>query len=218
MAMRWLCWSTLPKSKSHEALVKRTQWILAGVILALVIVGLLLFPKAQPNVPPSTSAGTPPAELVYCSNEPLAPCVVSFSVDAWDHMFVNLLLPGPSFPPFYLTIARGGTETSYVCQRVSYAPNTAYCAGPKQPPGEPLTLRLIANKDQTLLAEGNLSIIGLAFPTLGVALYTPPQETPSATETLAASPAPFSTESPPPSALPTRTKPAPTFYPPPSYP
>ncbi|MBI4762270.1 MAG: hypothetical protein ACOYYF_11960 [Chloroflexota bacterium] len=198
--------------------MNRTHWIIAGIVLALVIVGLLLFPKAQPNIPPAASAGTPPVELVYCSNEPLAPCVVSFSVDAWDNMLVNLLLPDLSFPPFYLTIARGGVETAYPCQRVSYALNTAYCAGPKQPPGEPLTLRLIASKDQTLFAEGNLSIIGLAFPTLGVALYTPPQETPSAIETVVSSPEPFSTESPPPFVLPTRTKPAPTFYPPPSYP
>ncbi|MFZ5884491.1 MAG: hypothetical protein ACOYYI_11990 [Chloroflexota bacterium] len=201
--------------------MNRKQWMIAGIVLVLTVIAFLLFPKAESNVPPAAST-TPPAELVYCSNEGSKPCVVSFSLDAWDNMFVNLLLPDLTFPAFSLVISRGGEEAFYECQRVSYALNAAYCAGPKQPPGEPLTLRLIANKDQRLLAEGSLSIIGLAFPTLGVAAVTP-QETPtvSAMETVAASPTPFSafaTETPPPFILPTRTKPVPTFYPGPSYP
>ncbi|MEP0807295.1 MAG: hypothetical protein HRF47_17570 [Chloroflexota bacterium] len=199
--------------------MNRKQWIIAGIVLVLFAFGLLLLPKAGSSVAPTPSAAAPPAKLVYCSNEGSKPCVVSFGVDVRDNMLINLLLPDLSFPAFSLVISRGGVEASYVCQRVSYALNTAYCAGPKQPPGEPLTLRLIASKDKTLLAEGNLSIIGLAFPTLGVAYFTPPQETPAPTESEATPSAPsFFTASPSPSVLPTRTKPLPTFYPGPSYP
>lgn len=198
--------------------MNRKQWIVAGIIVALVIAGFFLLPRAKPAPAPAPSA-TAAYELVYCADGQAKPCVVSFSVDAWDNMLINFLLPDLSFPSFSLVISRGGIEASYACQRVSYALNSAYCAGPKQPPGEPLTLRLIANKDGVLLAEGTLRIIGLAFPTLGIAAVTP-QPTPSAfeTETVVASPEPFFTETLPPFVLPTNTKPQPTFYPGPSYP
>ncbi|GAB4462476.1 MAG: hypothetical protein Kow0070_21520 [Anaerolineales bacterium] len=200
--------------------MNRKQWIIAGIVLVLFAFGLLLLPRAGSSVAPTPTPAAPPAKLVYCSDEQVKPCVVSFGVDVRDNMLINLLLPDLSFPAFSLVISRAGVEASYVCQRVSYALNTAYCAGPKQPPGEPLTLRLIASKDKTLLAEGNLSIIGLAFPTLGVAYFTPPQqETPAPAETeISPSAQVFSTVPPSPSVLPTRTKPLPTFYPGPSYP
>jgi hypothetical protein len=202
--------------------VNRKQWIIAGVIFVLFVSVVFFLSRLDASAPPPTAVKSPAAPLVYCSDEQVKPCVVSFSLDAWDNMFVNILLPDLSFPAFSLVISRGGVENSYVCQRVSYALNTAYCAGPKQPPGEPLTLRLISNKDQTVLAEGNLSIIGLAFPTLGVALYTPPPGAPTPTGTeLSAPAASFSTAFPSPSVLPTRTKPLPPYpnpYPNPSYP
>lgn len=194
--------------------MNRKQWIIAGIIL-LLAAGILILPKAVIPAPQTPAASAPAAELVYCTDEQVKPCIVSFSVDARDNMLINLLLPGLSFPSFSLTITRGGVETVYACQRVSYAVNSAYCAGPKQPPGEPLTLRLIASKDQTLLAQGTLSIIGLAFPTLGIAPFTPQETfTPAAIEPSLAVSTPLDT----PLVLPTRTKPLPPSYPNPSYP
>jgi hypothetical protein len=197
-----------------EVFLNRKQWIIAGILLLLLAAGLFYLSRAASSAPQTPTAASAAAKLVYCTDEQVKPCIVSFGVDARDNMLINLLLPDLSFPPFSLTISNGGVETSYTCQRLSFAVNSAYCAGPKQPPGALLTLRLIAVKDQTLLAEGNLTIIGLAFPTLGIAPFTP--QATSSFETQ--SPLPFTTASPEPFVLPTRTKPLPPNYPNPSYP
>jgi hypothetical protein len=195
--------------------VNRKQWIVAGVIAALLVAGLIFLSSNDLSDPVETGQNAPVSGLAYCADEQVRPCVVSFSVDADDNMLVNLLLPASSFPSFYLEIARGGSETVYTCRRNGSAADNAYCTGPKQPPGETLTLRLISSRDETLLAQGDLSIIGLAFPTLGVAVTTPQEEAPAAVLITTITPTS-------PSFLPTRTRPLPTFptlsYPNPSYP
>lgn len=191
--------------------MNRKQWIVAGIIVLLLVVGFLVLPRAGSGTPQASDNDAPAAELVYCADEQSRPCVVSFSADARDNMIINLLLPDRSFPRFSLRITRGSAETTYACQRLTGAVNNAYCYGPKQPPGERLTLKLISTGSETLLAQGSLSIIGLAFPTLGIAFPTP-QEARTA----------LSIESPSPTAgflvpppLPTETSPS---YPNPSYP
>lgn len=159
--------------------MNRKQWIIAGIILLLFVVGFLILPKAGSGTPQRAVKDAPATELVYCADEQIRPCVVSFSLDADENMLVNLLFPTEqSFPSFYLKITRGGSATSYTCRWTDLAAGSAYCTGPKQLPGETLTFQLISAGNEILLAQGNLSIIGLAFPTLGVALITP-QEAPT---------------------------------------
>lgn len=189
--------------------MNRKQWIIAGIIVLLLVVGFLILPRAGSGTPQASDNDASAAELGYCADEQAKPCVVSFSADARDNMIISLLLPDRSFPPFYLRITRGSAETTYACQRLTGAVNNAYCYGPKQPPGERLTLKLISTGSETLLAQGDLSIIGLAFPTLGIAFPTP-QEAPTAL--LIESPSPTASLLLP---LPTPSLPS---YPGPSYP
>ena len=183
-----------------------------GVIAVLLVLGLIFLSSTPSNNLPKTGENEPMSGLGYCSEEDIRPCVVSFSVDADENMLVNLLLPDLSFPTFYLKITSGSVETVYTCQRVGTAIDNAYCTGPKQLPGETLTLKLISTRDETLLAQGDLSIIGLAFPTLGVAVTTPQEGAPTAL--LIASPSPTLLS---PFILPTPTRTQPS-YPGPSYP
>jgi hypothetical protein len=189
--------------------VNRKQWIVAGVIAALLVVGLIFLSSNDLSDPAGTGQNASVSGLAYCAEEQVRPCVVSFSVDADENMLVNLLLPTEqSFPSFYLKIARGGSAASYTCRWTDFATGSAYCTGPKQLPGETLTFQLISAGNETLLAQGDLSIIGLAFPTLGVAVTTP-QEAPTM---LIQPPAPTASLLLPP---PTQTLPS---YPGPSYP
>lgn len=159
----------------------------------------------------------PVVELAYCSDGQVKPCIVSFGVDADDKMLVNLLLPDVSFPAFHMKIVRGGDETSYQCQRLDTTLDSAYCIGEKMPPGEILHLMLISTSDETLLAEGDLSIIGLAFLAPEDSTLTPipsPTGLPTATVTTTVTVTPTPTQTPilffP---TPTRTKPSYPSYP-----
>ena len=190
--------------------MSRKQWIVAGVVVVAVLVaGVVIFQRRDaPGLPAGTPQDAPVPVLAYCSEEQVKPCVVSFSVDAFDTMLVNILLPDLSFPNFYMKIVHGAGETIYKCQRLGTTLNTAYCVGEKLPPGVTLRLMLFALKDDALLAEGDLPIIGLAFPTVGVAVSTP-TGTPAAVETSTATPSEII-------VLPTPTgRPS---YPNPSYP
>jgi hypothetical protein len=195
--------------------VNQKQWIILGVIAVVLVLGLIFLSSTPSNNLPETGENEPMSGLGYCSEEGTKPCVVSFSVNAQDTMLINFLLPDLSFPAFYMKITRGGVEITYACQRVSTAPNNAYCAGPKLSPGEVLTLKLISTRDETLLAQGDLSIIGLAFPTMGIAVSTP-QEAPTMLMVL---PTPTAL---PLFVLPTQTETQPSYpnpsYPNPSYP
>ena len=198
--------------------MNKKQWILAGIIFViLLITGLVVLSSTRSDDTARTVQDVPVLELVYCSEESAKPCVVSFSTDANDNMLVNILLPDMAFPIFYLKIDHGDGESRYNCQRVRQANITAYCSGQKQPPGEVLHLTLVSNKDSIVLAQGNLSIIGLAYPTVGVAISIPQDTSTIATEPSAA-PTQASTPTPLPLfILPTLTKTS-SSYPNPSYP
>jgi hypothetical protein len=185
-------------------------------ILILLAAGLILLSACRPHTPAASDQFITVPLLGYCAADQYKPCIVSFSTNAWDNMLINLLLPDRSFPPFHLIVLRGESEISYACQRLTGGLNNAYCAGPKLPPGEIVTLKLISNDDDTLLAQGDLTIIGLAFPTMEIALVT--VETVSAEATLTATPTAFNDFILPPlesTPSPTSTLPG---YPNPSYP
>lgn len=186
--------------------------MVAGIlVVVLLVAGTLLLTSNDTGTPQTAVQGTPASSLTYCGDDGTRPCVVSFSVDADGNMLVNLLMPDRFFPAFYLKVLRGAQEIIYDCRRVNTAPDSAYCIGEKLPPGEVLHLMLLSTRDDTLLAEGNLSIIGLAFPTVDVVTSTP--TTPTAAGTLTVSPTPTR----PSFRTPTPTRTAPS-YPNPSYP
>lgn len=198
--------------------MNRKQWIIIGIIITvLLVVGYFLLRINRSDDGAETSESIS-VDLAYCTEEEVKPCVVSFSLDVDGNMLVNILLPDLTYPGFYLEIMRGEVSVSYSCKRIAATPNNAYCIGEKLPPGESLYLRLISTRDNLLLAQGELSIIGLAFPTLEIAIPTDvPTETPIVeTSTPTEFPdfiIPTATQSQPP----TRTK-APPSYPNPSYP
>jgi len=156
--------------------VNQKQWMIGAVILViLIIVGVVVWRNSSAR-PSLGSAEDNPRntanELVYCSSGDIKPCVVSFSLDADDNMLVNFLLPDPSFPNFYLIIVRGDDDISYICRKVPATTSNAYCFGEKLPPGEIMHLMLISTRGNVLLAEGDLAIIGLVFPTLEITTLT----------------------------------------------
>lgn len=197
--------------------MNKKLWIIAGVIFVILcVIGTVVLLSRRPDDTVQTVQDVQVLELVYCSEESAKPCIVSFSTDANDNMLVNILLPEMAYPNFYLKIDHGGGESMYNCQRIRQANITAYCAGKKLPPGEVLHLKLVSTRDSIVLAAGDLSIIGLAYPTVGVAVIS--QETPIiSTEFPTQMVEPFTPTPLPLLILPTSTK-TPSSYPNPSYP
>ncbi|MCK6540331.1 MAG: hypothetical protein L6Q26_09755 [Anaerolineales bacterium] len=195
--------------------MNRKQWIVVGILVTiLLVIGVVSLLGNNAEDSPEAIQEGPVPELTYCNEENSGPCIVSFGLDADGDMLVNLLLPSLSYPHFRLKILRGETGFDYACRRLSVGRNNAYCSGEKVPPGEILHLMLISTRGGDLLAEGYLSIIGLAFPTVGVVSVTPeimPTE-PTAIP-LTGSPTSTPTQFQPFPSTPTRTKPSYPSYP-----
>jgi hypothetical protein len=201
--------------------VNRKQWIIAGiVVVALLAAGFMFFVFVQNIIsdqPVETKPAAPASVLVYCSEDGEKPCVVSFSLDVDGNMLVNILLPELSYPNFHLKILSGKKESEYSCQRVNTALNNVYCLGERFSPGESLHLMLFSTKDETLLAEGDLAIIGLALPTLAV--VSPTLELSPASEMTLTETTPAIISTPTTGLLPTKPESTPNFTStPPSYP
>jgi len=153
--------------------VNRKHWIIAGIIVTILfVVGIMSLLNKRSSEPTEVVSHVPVSELVYCNDDQIKPCIVSFGIDADGNMLVNLLLPDISFPRFYLKVVRGEEDVLYECRRVIAAPNNAYCIGSMLAPGEILRLMLLSTNDDSLLAQGELPIIGLAFPTLEIVIPT----------------------------------------------
>jgi len=159
---------------NKEVHVNRKQLIIGGVIIVFAVlltlgvtISVVVWDRlnAPKNAMGQQTSVVP--DLPYCGEDDVKPCVVSFGVDVDDNMLINLLVP-ESYSRFYLKIMHNGVENVYKCVRVRASLYSAYCIGEKMPPGEALHLMLIVEKDDTLLAEGDLSIIGLAFPTVEI--------------------------------------------------
>ena len=197
--------------------MNRKSAVIGGVVIILLILGVAVIASLSGGGSDEKKKPPPALGLAYCGDEQVKPCVVSFGIDADDNMLVNLLLPDASFPDFHLKIVRGESETSYQCQRLSTGRNNAYCIGEKMPPGEVLHLMLISSVNEILLAEGDLTIIGLAFSEPEIAVPTPtgtPTGIPTSSITVTATVSPTPTQTPrvffP---TPTRTKPSYPSYP-----
>ena len=143
----------------------RNRLIVGGAI-AIVIIILLGYGLTQSQkIEPSANQRSPLDELAYCDSENARPCIVSFSLDSAGTMVINVLTPETDFPAFYLKILHEAGENVYACQKVKSFPANRYCRGQKLQVGEVLQFLLISRSDDTLLAEGNFAIVGLALPT-----------------------------------------------------
>jgi hypothetical protein len=180
--------------------------------MLLIISGFALFKERQSNQA-HIDRRFPLQRLSYCSSDQVTPCIISFSLDPNGEMIVSFLTTGAFYPDFYLKIKQGETNHIYTCQKVSKFATSVYCSGAALPLGESFQFSIFSLKEDVLLAEGSLSIIGLAIGTPVVAVLTP-------SEAVTASPTGSSLQ--PPTRV--RTTPTPplsypnTSYPNPSYP
>lgn len=140
--------------------------LLIGVAIAVMFIVLLGYGLVQgQKEEPGANQRSPLIELAYCSAENIRPCIVSFSLDSAGNMLVNILTSGSDFPAFYLKILHEDGESIYECEKVKNFPANVYCTGKEMKVGEILQFLLISKSDETLLAEGNFAIVGLALPT-----------------------------------------------------
>ena len=194
------------------------RWLIAGVailVLFLILIFGAIFRSVQNSHKPAQIGHRAPAShLGYCGpeleNDKL--CIVSFGQIVDGNMLVNFQLPRILYPDFHLIINRYGVESPYECRRVEALSTLVTCAGASQVPGEPLQFKVISKRENILLAEGKVTIIGIALSTPEMLMSeTPTLEvtgTPTETPTLPSGPTPSPTRTPTPG----------TSYPNPSYP
>lgn len=156
--------------------MNRKQLILrisiATAFLLLIIAGLVYVRERQKSQS-RVEDRIPLQGLAYCTENPVTPCVISFSLDSEDNMLVNLLTEGVFYPDFYLKIKTNDAEHIYVCQKVSKFATTVYCTGQKLSIGEVYQFLIISLREDVLLAQGNFPIIGMALGTPVVFVETP---------------------------------------------
>ena len=146
--------------------------LIAALGIVLITGVILLMITREPKKPTELDQKKPAVDLIYCNSTNVLPCIVSIGLDDDGNMLINLRVP-KSFPDFYMKIIRSQGEIRYECQMVEDFPTSFYCIGENVPPGEVPQFALVASDDNTLLAQGSLPIIGLAFPTIGIAMGTP---------------------------------------------
>ena len=185
------------------------------VLLILIIVGLILLREELQSRQPQVNQREPLQGLGYCDSNQVTPCIVSFSRDADGKMLVNILTEGPLFPDFYLKIKHSQGESIYPCQKVRSFSTSVYCTGKALPLGEVFEFFILSIDDNSVLAQGNFSIIGMALSTVQV-FASPPNGTPFGSATLSLTEG-FSTTTPTPGrGTPTRTPTRTPSYPNPS--
>jgi hypothetical protein len=166
--------------------VNRNRLIAGGAIgflLLLIIAGLILLSRELQSRQPQVNQREPLQGLAYCDSNQVTPCIVSFSRDAEGKMLVNILTEGPLFPDFYLKIKHSQGESIYPCQKVRRFSTSVYCTGKALPLGEVFQFYILSIDDNSLLAQGNFSIIGMALSTVQI-FASPPEGTPFASATL----------------------------------
>jgi hypothetical protein len=161
---------------------------IAAVFILLSISGFALFKDWQSRQV-HVDQRFPLQRLSYCSSDQVTPCIISFSLDPNGDMIVSFLTTGAFYPDFYLKIKQGETNHIYTCEKVSKFATGVYCTGAALSLGEVFQFSIFSLKEDVLLAEGSLSIIGMAIGTPAIALLTPSEEaTASPTETLLSTP------------------------------
>ena len=140
---------------------------IVAVLIALTIVIVYSVSRAQsPKVKRSQVGSRYPASAIgYCSVDPSHLCVLSFGQIVNGPMRVDFLAPSADYPKFVLKVTNSGVESTYECQSVQETPENIYCTGMVQAPGAILELNLLSEKNNTLLAKGTFSLIGVALLT-----------------------------------------------------
>jgi hypothetical protein len=142
-----------------------------SVLLILIIIGLILLRAELQGRQTQVNQREPLPDLGYCDSTQVTPCIVSFSRDANDRMLVNILAES-SFPDFYLKIIHSRGESIYQCRDVERFSTSVYCTGRALPLGEVFEFYLLSVDDNTVLAQGNFSIIGMALATVDIFVST----------------------------------------------
>jgi hypothetical protein len=150
-----------------------TAGVAIFVLLILIIVGLILLRAELQTRQTQVNQREPLQGLGYCDSNQVTPCIVSFSGDADGKMLVNILTEGPSFPDFYLKIKHSQGESIYPCREVQRFSTSMYCTGRALPLGEVFQFFILSIDDNSLLAQGNFSIIGMALSTVEIFASSP---------------------------------------------
>jgi hypothetical protein len=147
-----------------------SQRVLAGIFLVvtfmiLIGTGFVLQGRDWKNSQPRTGERQPLPVLGYCTAGGPRPCILYFSRDAAGKMAIHVQAES-AFPPlFYLKVRSAEAENVYECRKDGGLSTTLTCRGEAMPVGETLQIAMLSADDDSVLAEGQLPIIGLALAT-----------------------------------------------------
>lgn len=175
-----------------------------ATLLVLAIVSGVIWLRKPQREPAQVDRRYPLQRLGYCAPSQETPCIVSFSLASNEKMIVSFLTTGAFYPDFYLKIKQGKDTHIYNCEKASKFATSVYCSGAALPLGQAFQFSIFSVKEEVLLAEGELSIIGMALGTPVIFLPTPSEQATSTIPPLAVAPLPTLTPRP--------------SYPNPSYP
>ena len=134
------------------------------IFIVLAISGSILlreWKKGQPEI----GHREPLPRLGYCAPGQVRPCVLSFSLNPDGKMVINIRSDDPSSLDYYIKIRHGEEEIIYGCLRAGGFSSSVSCIGNIMPVGEVLQFLVLSKRDNSLLAEGQFPIIGLALAT-----------------------------------------------------
>ena len=155
--------STLsPQNRNRLIAIVAALIVLVTVIVYLVARSQRLDVKVKHS---EVGSRHPASALSYCSMDQSHLCVLSFGQIVNGPMRVDFLAPNAEYPEFVLKVINNGVESTYECQSEEETPENIYCTGMVQAPGAILELSLFSKKDNTFLAKGTFSVIGVALLT-----------------------------------------------------
>ena len=134
------------------------------VILVLVISGSIVMYREWNGRQAGIGQREPLPRLGYCAVGQPRPCIVSFNLNPNGDMLISLMTER-SVPDFQLEVRHEGSMTAYQCHKTGRFSTSVLCTGQVMPVGEVLQFVLLAKENDSLLAEGQFSIIGLALAT-----------------------------------------------------
>src|SRR5215211_8199147 len=143
--------------------------LIAGVavLIAFLTIIVYLSSRSQLSKGKTSVVGSrvPVFALPYCTVDQSRLCVVSFGQVVNGPMQVDFLAPSADSAELVLKIKNNEVESIYDCQHLEESPEHIYCTGNVQPPGAILQLSLLSKQNDTLLAKGTFSLIGVALLT-----------------------------------------------------
>ena len=138
--------------------------VISTAFMVLLISGSVILFNKWSSGSAQINGREPLSRLGYCSSMRGKPCIASFGLDSSANAVINILTTR-SFPDFYLKIKHDVSESIYECQKLRVTSTNVSCVGKPIPPGERLQFLLFSIDEDTLLAEGQFSVIGLALAT-----------------------------------------------------